>query len=124
MAKLHPHILSGRYIPDCTDLAVKQKNELLFILKKQVKEKQQPNLTGPVIALCSLPFLFFSILQEGSGSSGFAKADTRCSRRQAFKGCFSAFSLLPLTSRSTLQITPFFGCEAAASVTVDGGKEN
>lgn len=27
-AKLHPHILSGKYIPDCTNCAVKGKKEL------------------------------------------------------------------------------------------------
>lgn len=53
-AKIHPHILSGKYIPDCTNCAVKQKKELFFFLREQGKEKQQPNPTGPLIA-----FLFF-----------------------------------------------------------------
>lgn len=53
-AKIHPHILSGKYIPDCTNCAVKQKKKLFFFLREQGKEKQQPNPTGPLIA-----FLFF-----------------------------------------------------------------
>lgn len=48
-------MLAGRYIPDCTNCAAKSKKELFFILREQEKEKQRPNLTGPLIA-----FSFFS----------------------------------------------------------------
>lgn len=79
-------------------------------------------MTGTLIMFF---FSFFPIVQENSGISGFAKAATQHNRREDFKGCFSAFSLLPLTtSLGALQLAPFFGCEAAASVAFSSRSEN
>lgn len=84
--------------------------------RERGNEKQQPNMT--VISF------FFSVVQEHSGEGELAKAATSVAEGRMW-GCRSAFSLLPLTDLlGALQLTPFLGCEDAASVAFSSGSNS